>query len=113
MSESTFKEDTSQENTSEIDSLDILVELMKYPTKVCNMCGKKFGLWDHQEDFCFDHKIGYGSAHDLERIQLNLCCRCFDKVIDWILPQCRHNPMTVYLEEKIPVEMPFHKESLL
>ena len=47
--------------------------LIEYPTKVCNMCGKTFDLWDHQEDFCFDRHIGYGSAHDFERMQLNLC----------------------------------------
>ena len=72
--------------------------LPDYPEKVCNMCGKKFDLWDHQEEFCFDHHIGYGSAHDFERIQLNLCCQCFDKVIDWILPQCKYNPVSVSTE---------------
>ena len=72
--------------------------LPDYPEKVCNMCGKTFDLWDHQENFCFDHHIGYGSAHDFERIQLNLCCQCFDKVIDWILPQCKYNPISVSTE---------------
>ena len=113
MSESTFKDDNSQQNTAATDSLDLLVELMGYPTKVCNMCGKTFDFWDHQRDFCFDRKIGYGSAHDFEHMQLNLCCQCFDNVIDWILPQCRHNPMTAYQKEMIRVNKPFHKESLL
>lgn len=94
MGERTFKDDNSQENAAATGSLDLLVELMGYPTKVCNMCGKTFDLWDHQEDFCYDHHIGYGSAHDFEHMQLNLCCRCFDKVVDWILPQCKHNPIT-------------------
>ena len=96
MSESVFKDATSQENTTAVDSLGAVLEVMGYPTKICHMCGKTFDLWDHQEDFCFDHHIGYGSAHDFERIQLNLCCQCFDKVIDWILPQCKHNPMSGY-----------------
>ena len=113
MSESTFKDNTSQENKAATSSLDLLVELMEYPTKVCNMCGKTFDIWDHQENFCVDRCLGYGSAHDFEHIQLNLCCQCFDKVIDWILPQCKHNPMSEYQKEMIPVEMPFHKESLL
>ena len=112
MSERTFKDDNSQENAAATGSLDLLVELMGYPRKVCNMCGKTFDLWDHQEDFCFDHHIGYGSAHDFERIQLNLCCQCFDRVIDWILPQCKHNPMTAYEKEMIRVEKPFHKGML-
>ena len=65
-------------------------------TKVCNMCGKTFDIWDSQENFSFDHFIGFGSTHDLHRIRLNLCCRCFDKVIDWMLPQCKYNPMSEY-----------------
>lgn len=30
----------------------------------------------------------------LSRLRLNLCCKCFDKVMDWILPQCRINPLS-------------------
>ena len=71
---------------------------MDYPQKVCNMCGKTFDFWDEQEKLCFDHQIGYGSAYDLHRIRLNLCCQCFDKVLNWILPQCKHNPMSEFQE---------------
>lgn len=72
--------------------------LQEYPTKVCNMCGKTFDLWDHQGSFCCDQQIGYGSIHDFEHIQLNLCCQCFDKVLDWLLPQCKHNPISISRE---------------
>jgi hypothetical protein len=65
-------------------------------SKICNMCGKTFDIWDNQENFSFDHCIGYGSTHDLHRIKIDLCCQCFDKVVDWILPQCKHNPMSEY-----------------
>ena len=27
--------------------------------KICSMCGKKFDMWDEQEDFCFVRHIGY------------------------------------------------------
>ena len=64
--------------------------------KVCNMCGKDFDFWDTNENFCFDTHVGYGSSYDLKRIRLNLCCDCFDKVMDWILPQCKIDPMTEY-----------------
>ena len=64
-----------------------------YITRTCNMCGKTFDFWDHQENFCFDRHIGFGSVYDLHCIKLNLCCHCFDKVMDWILPQCRHKPV--------------------
>ena len=70
--------------------------IMDYQGTVCNMCGKTFEFWDHEENVCLDRFIGYGSKHDFHRIQLNLCCHCFDKVIDWILPQCMHDPMSEY-----------------
>ena len=67
-----------------------------YITKRCNMCGKSFTFWDNQENFCLDHRVGFGSSYDLHRIRLNLCCNCFDKVMDWIHPQCMHNPVSEY-----------------
>ena len=65
-------------------------------TCICTMCGKKFDFWDTQENFCFDHHIGYGSKYDMQRVQIKLCCDCFDKVMDWVIPQCKHNPMSEY-----------------
>lgn len=64
--------------------------------KKCNMCGKDFDMWDEQEDFCFEHVIGYGSKYDMHKVDLKLCCDCFDKVMDFILPQCKDDPMTEY-----------------
>lgn len=49
--------------------------------KRCTMCGKEFDIWDEQENFCFQHRVGYGSAHDGDVISLKLCCSCFDRVI--------------------------------
>ena len=68
----------------------------KEKSKICNMCGKAFNVWDNRENFSIDHYIGYGSKYDLHRLQLNLCCECFDKAVDWIIPQCKHNPMSEY-----------------
>ena len=62
--------------------------------KKCNMCGKEFDFWDEQENFCFEHKVGYGSIHDGEQVSLNLCCDCFDKVIDIVAPMCQVNPLS-------------------
>lgn len=62
--------------------------------KVCNMCGKTFDFWDEMENLCFDNHIGFGSSYDLHHMKLNLCCQCFDKIIDWILPQCKYNPFS-------------------
>ena len=67
-----------------------------FPIRTCNVCGKTFDYWDHEQNISFDHFIGCGSSHDMHRIKLNLCCKCFDKVVDFIIPQCKHNPMTEY-----------------
>lgn len=61
--------------------------------KKCTMCGKEFDLWDEQQDFCFERKIQYGSIHDSEQLSINLCCDCFDKVIDIVSPMCKESPL--------------------
>lgn len=61
--------------------------------KICSMCGKKFDMWDEQEDFCFVRHIGYGSKYDMKGLYLNLCCDCFDRIADWFLPLCVQNPL--------------------
>lgn len=70
--------------------------LVDFEPTTCNMCGKVFDEWDYQEDFCFDYHIGYGSKYDLNRLKLNLCIDCFDKVLDFILQQCKTNPLEEY-----------------
>lgn len=48
----------------------------------CNICGKKFNEWDAQQRFgCFG-PIGYGSKHDTEFLDLDICIDCMDKIID-------------------------------
>lgn len=62
--------------------------------RVCNMCGKDFDIWDNQEDFALYRNIGYGSKYDEHKIELDLCCNCFDKLVDeYIVPNCKINPM--------------------
>ena len=50
-------------------------------------------MWDMQEDFCLNRHIGYGSKYDYNFLQLNLCCDCFDRLLDHIIPQCKINPI--------------------
>lgn len=63
------------------------------PPVFCTMCAKKLTIWDMQEPFGFDHLIGYGSSYDMRHIRFRLCCNCFDKVMDWMRPQCRNDPV--------------------
>jgi len=77
-----------------IRPIKILKEINCMERQVCNICGKEFDRWDKQEKFGFHYKIGYGSNYDLTKIDLNMCCGCFDKLLDCILPQCKIDPLT-------------------
>lgn len=48
----------------------------------CNKCGKKFDMWDIQEDFSIRRTIGYGSRYDGDKLNINLCCDCMDGLIE-------------------------------
>jgi hypothetical protein len=64
-----------------------------YKNRTCNMCGKEFDLWDSQEDFSIHKTIGYGSKFDGAEIEINLCCGCFDSLIEKVLPQIKGKPI--------------------
>lgn len=56
---------------------------------VCNKCGKKFDIWDTQEDFSINTMLGYGTKYDGDSLELNLCCDCMEKLID----ECAISPI--------------------
>lgn len=61
---------------------------------ICNICGKEFDMWDQQEKFGFHHQVGYGSKFDGDHINVNMCCDCFDELMDtYILPKCKVSPL--------------------
>ena len=62
----------------------------------CTMCDKPFDSCDEQEDFSFLRYIGYGSKYDRNRLEIRLCCACFDRVMDKILPMFPVYPMREY-----------------
>lgn len=58
------------------------------------MCGKDFDEFDTQEDFSLHRYVGYGSGFDGSYIDLDLCCDCFDKLMnDYIVPRCKISPV--------------------
>ena len=58
--------------------------------RVCNYCGKELDLFDLQEDFSIHRQhIGYGSIHDGDNVDLQLCCDCFDKLVS----ECNVSPI--------------------
>lgn len=55
----------------------------------CNLCGKLFDVFDDQHDFKIVRRLGYGSIHDGEDIELDLCCGCMDELIE----KCEISPL--------------------
>ena len=62
---------------------------MRVNTIHCDMCGKQFDVFDTQENFGFHyHNIGYGSKFDETNMDIDLCCECFDKMInEYVIPK--------------------------
>lgn len=63
---------------------------------ICTMCGREFDEWDVDEALHYTHFIGFGSKYDLHIFEANLCCECFDKILDTILPMFKNNPLSEY-----------------
>lgn len=57
---------------------------MKKMSCYCDRCGKAFDEWDRQESFAIKYFVGYGSKYDGETIDMDLCCSCFDHIVDEI-----------------------------
>ena len=57
--------------------------------KVCNMCGKELDFFDLQQDFTIHKQVCYGSIHDGDHVNLQLCCECFDKAV----ADCKVSPI--------------------
>ena len=55
----------------------------------CNMCGKKFNVWDTQEAFRIYRDLGYGTKYDGDVLELDLCCECMERLID----SCKIKPI--------------------
>ena len=73
-------------------------------SRTCHFCGKQFNFWDERQDFSFFRHVGYGSKYDRTDIALNLCCHCFDKVMDWLLPQCAVDPVCGERGSGLPIK---------
>lgn len=61
--------------------------------RICDICGKDFDNWDLQENHHHTYNFGYGSKHDLEYLEFDVCADCFDKIVDTILPLFPKSPL--------------------
>lgn len=68
----------------------------------CNVCGKDFNTYDLNEKFGFDFHVGYGSKHDCEHLQADICIECFDRLIDKFIAACKISPIVCedYLDKQ-------------
>ena len=55
---------------------------------------EEFDMWDEQEDLGLHTRFGYGTKFDGDSIDLDICCDCFDKLMDKFIPMCKINPIT-------------------
>ena len=61
---------------------------------VCNVCGKQIDqIYENQLVISIHNYIGYGSKHDGDKIDLDICADCFDKLIDGFREKCAVNPI--------------------
>ena len=55
----------------------------------CNICGKKFDVYDESSGACISTEIGYGSKYDGELVDFDICNECMDELID----KCKISPL--------------------
>jgi len=62
--------------------------------KICNMCSKEIEKRDLEcNPFSLEHQFGYGSVHDMETLQIELCSRCQDKFTTYLIENCKISPI--------------------
>ena len=72
-------------------------------TIICNKCGKVMDACDMQMEFHVRKILGYGSEHDGDEIELDLCCACVDELVNScsISPIIYSNEPIIYTNENI------------
>lgn len=57
--------------------------------QICNKCGRELDMWDRQEDFTIKKHLGYGTIYDGDRLELKLCCKCLEELVE----ECKVSPI--------------------
>ena len=65
-------------------------------TKLCNMCGKELGRYDHT-NFSVNHTYGYDSNREGDHLELDLCEECLEKLTLYLIDKCKLNPIVDYV----------------
>lgn len=67
----------------------------------CNMCGSRFDFWDEQENYSIHKTCGYGSSNDGNKLNLDICCKCMDKLVK----MCVIDPIEIEFDDGSLEEM--------
>lgn len=70
-------------------SKTVRARLKKNSYSICNLCGRLLDDWDLQERLQIKTILGYGSKYDGHKVNLRLCCSCFDNLVD----RCSNDPV--------------------
>ena len=62
---------------------------------LCNICGREFDEWDNQEKLGLHTSFGYGTKFDGNYLDLDVCCTCFDGLMDKLIQMCKINPIVM------------------
>ena len=52
------------------------------PNAICNKCGRVFDEWDENLNFHISNYMTYGSKYDDDVVEIDLCIKCADELID-------------------------------
>lgn len=67
---------------------------MTKTTTVCNMCGKEINKMDLACNlFSISNQFGYGSIHDGDTLELDLCSKCQDMLVTHLIETCKISPI--------------------
>ena len=58
--------------------------------KKCNRCGCVID--ECESGISFKHKCGYNSNYDFSRVEVDLCDKCSDCLIEYLEECCIHSP---------------------
>ena len=67
------------------------------PPGRCSMCGKTLDFLDTQQNLVIHKDMKYGSKYDLHTVHLQLCCECFDNLVD----SCKVSPVLGGVSDEI------------
>lgn len=56
---------------------------------ICNICGKVLTKCEEKNHVKINQVMGYGSQFDGDRVDMDICNKCFDKLIE----RCKIDPI--------------------